>query len=126
VALEVATKLEQSTHPELTGGIIATSSPSWMVTSLSSEPLPGESTYSKFTVTRQLSRIFCRIPGYLASRIVKRFDNGSGASKISEFFAVYEFADAKYSNTKWPAGIFVDAIVRKTYVLVFVSLLSTT
>ena len=74
------------THPELTGGIIATSSPGYIVTTSSSSPFsldPSKSTYSKLTVTKQLCKTAFVIPGYFSSRVEKRRLRGSGAGRVS-------------------------------------------
>jgi len=80
-------------HPELTGGMIATSSPSCILGSLVASS--GISTYSRFTVTRQLSSTLTFIPLYFWSSVSNSLDSGRGAGKLSEFFDVYELADAK-------------------------------
>jgi len=74
-------------HPELTGGIIPTSSPSWMIISLS--PSSGMSTYSRLTVMRQLPSNFAsfKLP-YFSSMVSNSFEIGRGAGKFSEFLFV--------------------------------------
>jgi hypothetical protein len=74
-------------HPELTGGIMATSSPS-CITTPSSLSSSGISTYSKFTVIRQLSSKFALMPPYFSSRVLNNFAIGRGAGRYSELFEV--------------------------------------
>lgn len=73
---------------------MATSSPSLMRYSGSPSPW-GRSTYSRLTVTNELSNTFEHIPAYLSSSTLKSCDNGSGASNVSESLDVKELADAK-------------------------------
>ncbi|OKL58611.1 hypothetical protein UA08_06175 [Talaromyces atroroseus] len=92
----------QTNHPELTGGIIATSSPSPIT--LSTYPsghalVPGanegKSTYSSPTLTLQLAKTFTQMPGYRPSIRGNNCDSGRGAGKDSLGFPVYADADAK-------------------------------
>lgn len=78
-------------QPELTGGMIATSAPALITTSSGFS----NSTYSRFTVSAQLVKILCFIPGYLFSSSSNSFAAVEGAGKFSELFLVYDEADAK-------------------------------
>lgn len=97
-------KKQWVSYPELTGGIIATSSPS--PTTLSVHTVPssaaadedddgGKSTYSNPTLTLQLPKTFSQMPGYRSSSRGNNFDRGKGAGKDSPDFPVYADADAK-------------------------------
>ncbi len=103
-------RLNGDIHPELTGGMIATSSPSFMTGP--SSPFSGISIYSRLIVTRQLSRTFVLIPPYFLSRVSNNCASGRGAGKDSESFDVYELADAKYSILKWPGGALEDVMTK--------------
>ena len=92
-----------SLQPELTGGMIATSSFSSITMLLVSESsLVGTSTYSRFRVTRLCLRTSAVMPGYRCSSVLKRLAKGNGAGSISSLLPAVELAAAKYRILKWP------------------------
>jgi hypothetical protein len=94
---------EFALQPELTGGMMATSSPC-CITSPSETSEAGMSTYSRLTVTRHESSILDRRPGYLDSSCVNSCPSARGAGRASDSFPVKVLAPAKYRMLKCPAG----------------------
>ena len=105
-------QIDSQAHPELTGGIIATSSPSLITTAIGALPNPEKarvsstSTYSRFKVTAELSRTPCVMPKYFESRNWDSFAKSRGAGKSSNAFLVKLAAEAKYRIRKCPGGGF--------------------
>lgn len=102
-------QIDSQAHPELTGGIIATSSPSLITTAVGVFPKPRASSisiYSRFKAIEQLSRTPCFMPKYFDSRNCDSFAKSRGAGKSSNAFLVKLDAEAKYRIRKCPGGGF--------------------
>lgn len=105
-------KIYSQAQPELTGGIIATSSPSLITAAVDVVPRPDKarvastSTYSRFKVTAQLSRTPRVMPKYFDSRTWHSFANSRGAGRSSNAFLVKLAAEAKYKIRKCLGGGF--------------------
>lgn len=94
-------------QPELTGGMMATSSPAWIACSApEASSSSSTSTYSRLTVTAQLLSTFSCMPGYASLSLAKRSRTRRGAGSCSVVLPVKVAAAAKYKTVNRPAASF--------------------